>query len=172
MKTPSIITISGKSGCGNSTVSKLLAEKLDRRLVNYTFHTMAEEMGIPFEQLLEKAKHDDSYDKLLDKRQIEMAHETDCVLGSRLAIWLIPDAQLSVYLYVDHDTRIQRIMKREGGNFQQVQAFTKRRDEEDTVRYKNLYNIDNDSYQFADLIINATKMDPQRIVQIITAAIS
>ncbi len=172
MNPPSIITISGKSGCGNSTVSKLLASKLGRRLINYTFHTMAEELGISFEALLEKAKHDSYYDKLLDKRQIEMANEADCILGSRLAIWLIPLAQLSVYLYADTEMRIDRIVKREGGDFESVLAFTKRRDEEDTIRYKNLYDIDNNSYQFADLIINATAMTPERIVQIISAAVS
>jgi len=171
MNPPLIITISGKSGCGNSTVSKMLAARLKRRLVNYTFHTMADEMCLPFEELLDKAKHDDSYDKLLDKRQVDMANEEDCILGSRLAIWLIPHAQLSVYLYVDPETRINRILKREGGNFESVKAFTKKRDDEDTARYKKLYGIDNDSYQFADLIINATKMTPERIVQIIIAAV-
>ncbi len=172
MNTPSIITVSGKSGCGNSTVSKMLSSKLKRHLVNYTFHTMAEEMGIPFEELLEKAKHDVSYDKLLDRRQVEMAQKDDCILGSRLAIWLIPAAQLSVYLYVDAEIRIRRIMEREGGSFEKVLAFTKKRDEEDTIRYKKLYGIDNDSYQFADLIVNAGEMTPERIVRIITAAIS
>ena len=45
------IAVSGKSGCGNTTVSRLLAERLGVRLINYTFHDMAKERGIPFEQL-------------------------------------------------------------------------------------------------------------------------
>ena len=68
----SIIAISGKSGCGNSTVSGLLAKRLKRRLVNYTFHTMADEMKVPFEALLEMASADTSYDRLLDERQVIM----------------------------------------------------------------------------------------------------
>jgi len=71
----SIIAISGKSGCGNSTVSRLVSERLGRRLVNYTFHTMAEELGIPFVKLLEMASADANYDRTLDERQVAMAHE-------------------------------------------------------------------------------------------------
>ncbi|HEY9053576.1 MAG TPA: hypothetical protein VIO60_02025, partial [Rectinemataceae bacterium] len=33
----SIIAISGKSGCGNTTVSRLVAKRLERRFINYTF---------------------------------------------------------------------------------------------------------------------------------------
>ena len=54
------IAVSGKSGCGNSTVSRLLAEKLGLKLINYTFHNMAEEAGIPFEELCLKAENDPS----------------------------------------------------------------------------------------------------------------
>ena len=50
------IAVSGKSGCGNSTVSRLLAEKLGLKLINYTFHDMAEEAGIPFEEFCRRAE--------------------------------------------------------------------------------------------------------------------
>ena len=36
------IAISGKSGCGNTTVSTLLSEKLGIKLINYTFRTLAQ----------------------------------------------------------------------------------------------------------------------------------
>ena len=48
------IAVSGKSGCGNSTVSRLLADKLGLKLINYTFHNMAEEAGIPFAEFCRK----------------------------------------------------------------------------------------------------------------------
>jgi len=166
-----IIAISGKSGCGNSTVSRLLKERLGRRLVNYTFHSMAEEMGVPFERLLEMASADTSYDRLLDERQVAMAHEEDCVMGSRLAIWLVRDAQLRIYLHASAEVRSERIRKREGGVASEVLAFTRRRDERDRERYLSLYGIDNDRYDFADLVINTERMTPERIVDIIVAAI-
>lgn len=167
----SIIAISGKSGCGNSTVSRLLAERLRRRLVNYTFHTMADEMQIHFETLLELASADTKYDRLLDERQVAMAHETDCVVGSRLAIWLVRDAELKVYLHASSEVRAERIRKREGGNPADVLAFTKKRDGLDRERYLSLYGIDNDRFDFADLVINTERMSPERIVDVIEAAV-
>ena len=40
------IAISGKSGCGNTTVSSLLAKTLDITLINYTFRQMAAERNM------------------------------------------------------------------------------------------------------------------------------
>jgi cytidylate kinase len=40
------IAISGKSGCGNTTVSTLLAKTLGIKLINYTFRQLAEEKGM------------------------------------------------------------------------------------------------------------------------------
>ncbi|OHD75639.1 MAG: cytidylate kinase [Spirochaetes bacterium RIFOXYC1_FULL_54_7] len=166
-----IIAISGKSGCGNSTVSRLLADRLKRRLVNYTFHTMAEEMNIPFEKLLEMASADTSYDRLLDERQVAMAHEENCVVGSRLAIWLVRDAELKVYLHASSEVRAERIRKREGGIPAEVLAFTKKRDGLDRERYLSIYGIDNDRFDFADLVINTERLYPERIVDVIDAAV-
>lgn len=167
----SIIAISGKSGCGNSTVSRLLAKRLHRHLVNYTFHTMADEMNVPFEQLLEMASADTSFDRLLDERQVAMAHMADCVVGSRLAIWLIRDAELKVYLHASSEVRAERIRKREGGIPAEVLAFTKKRDGLDRERYLSIYGIDNDRFDFADLVINTERMSPECIVEVIEAAI-
>jgi cytidylate kinase len=51
-----IITISGKSGCGNSTISKLIAEKFGYEHINLTLRQIAEEQGITFEIYLMKPK--------------------------------------------------------------------------------------------------------------------
>ena len=42
------IAISSRSGCGNTTVTKLLAEKLGYPMINFTFRQMAEERGMDF----------------------------------------------------------------------------------------------------------------------------
>ena len=88
------IAISGKSGCGNSTVSRIVADRLGLRLVNYTFRALAAERGISFDEVRRQAEEDSSLDVYLDKRQVELAREGDCVLGSRLAVWLLDDADL------------------------------------------------------------------------------
>ena len=153
------IVISGKSGCGNTSVSKLVAEKMGLKLINYTFHTMAEERGMSFEEFYKEAQKDSSYDIILDRKQVEMAREGGCVLGSRLAIWLLEDADLKVYLYASLETRAGRVATREGGTLERRKRETEDRDEKDRRRYLSIYGIDNDSYEFADLVLDVGTMD-------------
>lgn len=81
------VAISGKSGCGNTTVSTLLSQKLGIKLINYTFRQLAAEKGLTLAQVIENAKNDDFYDKYVDTHQVELAEKESCVLGSRLAIY-------------------------------------------------------------------------------------
>lgn len=161
------VAISGKSGCGNTTVSGLLSQKLGVTLINYTFRQLAAEKGMTLPQVIEAAKNDDSYDKYVDKHQVELALKESCVLGSRLAIWMLKEADLKVYLFASDETRAARVFNREGGDLQQIKDFTAMRDREDTGRYKEFYDIDNNDYSFADLIIDVNTKTPDEIVQII-----
>ena len=161
------IAISGKSGCGNTTVSCLLAQKLGIKLINYTFRQLAEEKGMTLKEVIDAAKNDDSYDKYVDKHQVELALAEPCVLGSRLAIWMLKEADLKVYLYASDDTRAGRIFNREGGDLQAIKDFTAMRDREDTGRYKEFYGIDNNDYDFVDIIIDTANYTPDQIVELI-----
>ncbi len=166
------IAISGASGCGNTTVSNLLAETLGLPCINYTFKNVAKEMNISFSELLERAKTDYSFDKLVDSKQVEMAGKAPCVLGSRLAIWLLEEADFRVYLDASISTRAKRILEREGGELEDIKQRTIARDKDDTRRYKELYDIDNTKYDFVDLVVDTEKLLPQEIVELIIKKIS
>lgn len=161
------IAISGKSGCGNTTVSTLVAEKLGVKLINYTFRNIAKEKGLEFKELCRMAETDTSWDKYLDNKQIEMASKGDCVLGSRLAIWLFNAADLKVYLYASPEVRAKRISNREHEDVAAAIAETAERDKHDRQRYLNLYDIDNDVYDFADIVIDTEKYNPEEIADLI-----
>ncbi len=167
---PSIIAISGKSGCGNTTVSRFVAEKLKRRFINYTFRTLALEKGITLEEVLAQAENDASWDRLLDSRQVQIARESDCVIGSRLAMWMLPDADLKVYLKASHAARVERIHAREGGNVSDISAFTLERDARDHRRYHETYGIDTDDLSSAHLVIDTERWDAPHIARIIIEA--
>ncbi len=161
------VAISGRSGCGNTTVSRLLAEALDISFINFTFRSLSAEMGIPLEDIIERAKHDTSFDRIVDERQVELARSSSCVLGSRLAVWMLKEADLKVYLTASEEVRAKRILNREGGDFEEIKRFTSLRDAEDNRRYKELYAIDNNEYSFCDLIIDTEQYLPEEIVEII-----
>jgi len=166
------IAISGKSGCGNTTVSTLLAQRLGLRLINYTFHTMAQERGLSFEELGRLAERDDQYDLYLDRHQVELASSTGgCVLGSRLAIWLLPNATLKVYLTASLEERARRIALREGLDPALARTAVEERDNRDRNRYLRLYHLDIDDYRLADLVVDTEKGQPPYVVEVILAAL-
>jgi cytidylate kinase len=157
------IAISGKSGCGNTTVSRLVGDKLGLRVINYTFKDMAREMGVTFAEICELAEQDPKYDKQLDERQIALAKSPGIVLGSRLAIWLIERADLKVYLFASAKVRARRIAKREKADFGLIYQKMMKRDRRDRERYIRLYQIDNDDYDFADLILDTDSSDQYEV---------
>jgi len=164
------IAISGKSGCGNSSVSRIVAAKLGLKLINYTFRDMAREMQLDFEEMCQRAQEDKKYDLFLDDKQVKLAEPGNCVLGSRLAIWLIKDAQLKVFLEATPLARAKRIGYRENIAAEQSLELTNARDMRDRNRFLNLYNIDNDHYQFADLVIDTEKGDQHYVAGLIIKA--
>lgn len=163
------IAISSKSGCGNTTVTTMLSEALGYPMINFTFRQMAAERGVDFWEFCKLAENDYQIDKELDRRQVEMAMaEENCVLGSRLAIWMLKDADLKVYLTASEETRANRVLKREGGSFEERYNQTVNRDRNDTNRYKTIYGIDNTkAEEVADLVIATDDKTPQEIVKII-----
>ncbi len=165
------IAISGKSGCGNSTVSRMVAEELGLHHINYTFHDIAEEMGVSFSEFCEMAEKSTEYDIELDKKLVKLAAPGNCVLGSRLAIWILKDADLKVYLTAHPEVRAERIREREGGKLEDVIKSTNDRDKRDRERYINLYNIDNSVFDFADLVIDTENNNQFQVTDIIVKAV-
>jgi cytidylate kinase len=162
------LAISGKSGCGNTSISGIIAEALGLDFINFTFRSLAREKGIDLRQILELAAKDDWWDREVDSRQVALARASSgCVLGSRLAIWMLPEAGLKVYLRARAETRAARIVKREGGSLEAVAAFTEERDRQDHDRYLRIYSIDNDIYDFADLVIDTDELNPGQIAELI-----
>ena len=167
------IAISSKSGCGNTTVTTLLAEKLGYKMVNFTFRQLAAERGVDFWTFCRMAEADDDIDRELDRRQVEMAMaEENWVLGSRLAIWMLEKADLKVYLQATSETRAKRVLKREGGSLEERMAQTEMRDRNDSARYKRIYGIDNSDTSVADLVIDTDDRTPEEIVELISEKLS
>lgn len=164
------IAISGKSGCGNTTVSRLLAERLGLNFVNYTFRSIAEEDGLSFEEVCRRAERSDDDDLRVDRVQVELARKEPCVLGSRLAVWMLKEADLKVFLSGSLEIRAGRITKREGGSLEEQLAVTKARDKRDHDRYARLYQIDNDDFSLVDLVVNTNRLDADQVTDIIEAA--
>jgi len=164
-KMKDIIAISGKSGCGNSTISRMIAERKGYQLINFTFRQLALRYSMQFNDLLEAAKADPQYDRELDSMQLELARKGKCVLGSRLAIWLLKGEAITVYLNAGIEKRVSNIMKREPGkSYEEILSFNLMRDRDDHERFLGLYGFDNDHFDFADIVIDADSLGEAEVV--------
>lgn len=163
------IAISGKSGCGNSTVSRLVAGRLGLRLVNYTFKDLARERGLTFEEICRRAEVDPQYDLTIDRMQVRLAEEGGCVLGSRLAIWLLRDTAFTVYLRAPLEVRAARIARRESTDLDFTLVVTEERDRRDRDRYSRLYGYDIDRFGFAALVVDTASLNQDEVAEEIVA---
>ncbi len=165
------ITISGLSGCGNTTATRNVAKALGLKVINYTFRDLARDLGLPFEKLQAMAKKDPVYDYLLEFRQISFAEqEKDCVVGTRLAGWVIDHVDLRVWLHASPEARAWRIAKREGKPFKAVLEYTNKRDKENALRYRKHYGIDLNDRDGYDLIVNTEYLTADQVSALIVAA--
>jgi cytidylate kinase len=165
------VAISGKSGCGNSTVSRRVADRLGLPMINYTFKDLARENGMSFEEVCRKAEEGPEFDYLIDRMQVEMAEKGPCVLGSRLAIWLLRHTAFTVYLSAPPETRAARIAVREGWPYELSLEHMTARDKRDRDRYLRLYDWDIDDHAFARLVVDAGSLDPEAITDLIVTAV-
>ena len=163
------IAISGKSGCGNSTVSRLVAARLGLRMVNYTFKDLARDQGLSFDEICRRAETDQQYDLMIDRMQVELSREGGCVLGSRLAIWLLRETAFTVYLDAPIEVRAARIAKRESKDLALALRETEERDQRDHDRYRRLYGYDVNRFDFAALVIDAEVLGAEKIAETIVA---
>jgi CMP/dCMP kinase len=168
---PLRIAMSGRSGCGNTTAGRIVADRLRIAHVNYTFRNLAKDKGMSFNELRQLAQESDSIDKELDRHQLELAITQSCVLSSRLAIWMLPVADLKIFLNIPLDERARRITQREGGELITRIAETQQRDALDQQRYYRIYGIDTNHYDGADLIINSGRLNANQVADIIISAI-
>jgi cytidylate kinase len=159
------VAISGKSGCGNTTVSRLVADRLGLRVVNFTFKNLARERGMTFEEICIQAESDPQYDRTIDRIQVQLAQEGPCVLGSRLAIWLLRDVAFTVYLEAPLEIRAVRIANREGKELAKAIRETEARDRRDHDRYARLYGYDVNNYLFASLVVDTESTAQEEVAQ-------
>ena len=166
-----IITISGKAGSGKSTVAKEIAKKLELKhySIGDLMRQMAKEKNISLSELGELAEKDDSIDKELDKKQIELKNEDNFVIDGRLTGFFIPNATVKVFLDCDEKVRAERILKDERKDESSKDAVEvvekiKAREQSERKRYKQYYDADYYDKKLYDLVVDTTNLSVEEVV--------
>jgi len=168
------ITISGLPGSGTTTVARILAKKLNLKLISAgeIFRQLAAKKGMTLEEFGKYAENNPEIDLLIDKTQKELAEkEEDVVVEGRLSGYMVKNPNLKVWLFADAEVRYERIAKREGKDIAIVRSETKKREELERRRYEKFYSINVDDWSVYDLAINSGRFDAERIVEIVLKAL-
>jgi len=167
-----IITISGKAGSGKSSVAKKLARKL--KLKHYSIgdlmRKLAKEKNMSLNELSKLAEKNDSVDKELDKKQIELKNEDNFVIDGRLTAFFIPNADLKVFLDCDDEVRAQRILRHDreeekSADINDTINKIKQRESSERKRYRKFYHVDYYDKNLYDLIIDTTNVNINGVVE-------
>jgi cytidylate kinase len=168
-----LLTISGPSGSGKTTVASGLSQRLGFVHISAgeVFRELARRRALSLEQLSKLAETDPEIDKMVDRRQAELAqsHE-NVVVDGRLSGWLLK-ADIAVWLKAPLEVRADRIARREGKERATALDETRTRDSSEAARYLTFYNIDATNLDVYDLIIDTRHWDQFAVIDIIIQAV-
>jgi len=177
MSMPKVITISGEPGSGTTTIGQLLSKELNIKMVyiGEIFRELAGVYNMTLSEFGEYAEDNPDIDHELDTRQVEIAKQGDIILEGRLSGWMMKKNKIEAFkilLTADLDTRVQRIMGREGKDYEQVKAEILKREACEQERYTDFYDADYHDQSYYDLIIDTSELTPDEIVEKIKDAIN
>lgn len=172
------ISITGNLGSGKSSVAKILKERgYEIFSTGNIFRQLAMEKGVSVEefnkQVNEAAKRGDrSVDKMIDDTTTRISEERDnIVIDSRLA-WHFAPKSFKVFLITDINESSRRVfhdsVRANSESYQSQEECQKaliNRQKLETVRYKEIYDIDYYDMSNYNLIIESTNALPEEIAQ-------
>ena len=131
------ITVSGLPGSGTTSLSRYLAERhgFDMISAGEVFRQLAKEHNMELAAFGRLAEEDPSYDKMIDARQKEIAQtQNNIIVEGRLSGWMVPQADLKIWLHAPIGCRIKRIATRDAVTDERTaEALTLERDRKSVV---------------------------------------
>lgn len=174
-----IITLTGETGSGVSTVTQMLAASLGYRRFSAggLFRNIARQRDMTVEQLNDYADENDVIDREIDTLIRQLGQGSEIVLDARLGYYWIHDS-FRVFLRVDPDTAAQRIYaeisegkRYEDGatTFEQTILILRMQAESTQKRYLAQYGVDIGNTKPFDLTVDTHGKTPEEIVEQIKA---
>jgi len=168
-----IITIGGLAGTGTSTAAKKLSEYTNIPYISAgdVFRQLAKEHNMTVLEFNEFAEGNDEIDIELDKRQAEIANDSEnLIVEGRISAFFV-NADYRIWLMAPDNIRAERISYREDKSLDTVIEEIKERTASEKKRYQEIHNIDIDNLDIYDIVINTGTFDEQATLDIITKCI-
>ncbi len=170
------ITITGNLGSGKSSIGKVLKEKgYEIVSTGNIFRELAMEKGLSVEEFNKQVNEatrrgDRSVDQMIDDTTARIGRERDNIMfDSRLAWNFVPDS-FKVFVITDIDEASRRVfndsVRANSESYESQEACKKalvHRQEMESVRFKEIYEIDYYDMSNYNLVIESTNAAPAEI---------
>ncbi|HVP95380.1 MAG TPA: AAA family ATPase [Methanoregulaceae archaeon] len=169
------ITVSGLPGSGTTSLARYLSQKHNFQLISAgeVFRQMAKEHSMTLAEFGELAERDPAIDKKIDLRQKEIAESRDAIIvEGRLSGWMVPSADLKIWLNAPISCRIKRIQFRDVVEDEETALCTTiEREKSEATRYRMYYDIDIADMNPYHIILNSERFGIDELGAIVDAAI-
>ena len=170
------ITVSGLPGSGTTSLSRYLAQRHGFEMISAgeVFRQLAKEHNMELAEFGRLAEEDSSYDKMIDARQKEIAESRDNILvEGRLSGWMVPGADLKIWLFAPIDCRIKRIVFRDQVvDETSAMQLTLEREQCEAGRYRTYYDIDINDLTAYHMVLNSGHWGVEGLGSIVDSAIA
>jgi cytidylate kinase len=171
------ITITGNLGSGKSTIGKLLSEKHNFEIYSTgkVQRELARQMNLSTLELNQLMMNDRKYDHMIDDETARISRDSkdrNIIFDSRLA-WHFVEHSFKVFVSVSLDVAAERIMKDQRGSVEKYSSVEEaknlldQRAKTESIRYKDIYNLNYMDFSNYNLIIDSTYCDPDTIAEIV-----
>ena len=172
------ITITGNLGSGKSSIGKVLKEKgYEIESTGNIFRELAMEKGLSVEEFNKQVNEatrrgDRSVDQMIDDTTARIGRERDNIMfDSRLAWNFVPDS-FKVFVITDIDEASRRVfndsVRANSESYESQEACKKalvHRQEMESVRFKEIYEIDYYDMSNYNFVIESTNAAPAEIAE-------
>jgi len=170
------ITVSGLPGSGTTSLSRYIAQRHGFEMISAgeVFRQLAKEHNMELAEFGRLAEEDSSYDKMIDARQKEIAKSRDnIIVEGRLSGWMVPNADLKIWLFASIDCRIKRIVFRDQVvDETTAMQLTLEREQCEAGRYRSYYDIDINDLTAYHMVLNSGHWGVEGLGSIVDSAIA
>ena len=169
------ITMSGLPGSGTTTLGRMLADRYHYKYISVgeIFRSLAAERSLSLAAFGALCESDPAVDRLLDKQQRDLVLDSDDIIAeARLSGWMIPEADLKIWLFAPISCRAARVYDRDGClDAQTAEDEMLAREASEATRYLQYYGIDISSLDLYDLVLNSERFSPEQLADIVDVAV-
>lgn len=175
-----VVCISGMAGTGKSTLAKKLAQKYQLRYYSGgdALKELAKEEGYnPFTRgwwespeglsFLKKRESNPQFDKTVDDKLLQYAHQGNVILDSWAMPWLLKTG-FKIWLAASEEKRARRIAKRDGMSVENALQVLREKEARTKAIYKKLYGFRlGEDFEPFHLILDTDSLDASEVFQVL-----